>query len=148
MIAVERRRFLAGVACATCCSIVGCVKDEGGQSGAAKEPVYKCAVCGKVMAKDAYCVECNAVAALPGKVHCDQCGMDKDAGVYCGKCNRFMFSDQIECEKAGKTITKGTFCPKKKAYRRLPTAGYCETCKKPFDKATGCPTCQAKAAQG
>ena len=44
-------------------------------------------------------------------------------------------------QRANKTIIKGTFCEKKKVYRRLPTAGYCEKCKKPFDKSTGCPVC-------
>jgi len=145
---MKRREFLAGMACAACCSGIGCVKDEPGQSETANASVYKCPVCGTVMEKDAYCTKCNAVAALAGTVHCELCGMDKTTGTYCAKCNRFMFDDEIKCEKANKTITKGTFCEKKKVYRRLATVGYCETCKKPFDKATGCPVCNASASQG
>lgn len=107
------------------------------------DPVYKCPVCETVMEEDAYCVKCNTVAAAAsaGTVHCDECNMDKKTGTYCGKCNRFMFGDEVKCDKAGKTIIKGTFCPKKKVYRRLPTVGCCETCKMPFDKLTGCPVC-------
>jgi len=139
---MERREFLTGMACVACCSGISCVKDEPSQSETADASVYKCPVCGKVMEKDAYCVKCNTVAALADTVHCDQCDMDKKTGTYCAECNRFLFSDEIRCEKANKTIIKGTFCEKKKVYRRLATVGYCETCKKPFDKTTGCPVCK------
>ena len=140
-IVMERRDFLTGTLSVIFCSGLGCVKEEAGDVATKNDPVYRCPVCEKVMAKDAYCVQCNAVAAVEGTVHCDKCEMDKKIGTYCGKCNRFMFDDEIRCEKADKTIIKGTFCAKKKVYRRLPTVGYCETCQKPFDKITGCPVC-------
>jgi len=140
-IVMERRNFLAGVLGAACCSCISCTKEEPGESSEADTQVYKCPVCGKVMEKDAYCAKCNTVAAVEGTVHCEKCNMDKKAGVYCAECNRFLFDIEIRCEKADKTIVKGTFCEKKKVYRRLPTVGYCETCKKPFDKETGCPVC-------
>jgi len=138
---MERRRLLS-VALGVICSFgLGCVKEEANQVTGENDPVYRCPVCETVMEKDAYCTQCNAVAAIAGTVHCDECDMDKKIGTYCAKCNRFMFDDEIKCDKAGKTIIKGTFCPKKKAYRRLPTVQYCETCKKPFEAATGCPVC-------
>lgn len=138
---MERRNFLAGVLGAACCSCIGCNEKEPTESRETDNQVYKCPVCGKVMEKDAYCTKCNTVAALERTVHCDICNMDKKTGVYCAKCNRFMFADEIKCDKANKTIVKGTFCEKKKVYRRLPTVGYCEKCEKPFDKKTGCPVC-------
>ena len=139
---MERREFLTGVVCAACCSGVGCIKEEPTPSETASGPACTCPVCGKTMEKDAYCAKCNTVAALAGTVHCDQCNMDKKTGTYCAECNRFLFSDEIKCDKANKTIVKGTFCAKKKVYRHLATVGYCETCKKPFDKTTGCPVCK------
>lgn len=138
---MERRHVLLAALGVICCLGLGCVKEEANPTAGEDDAVYKCPVCETVMEKDAYCQQCNAVAAIAGTVHCDECNMDKKAGTYCAKCNRFMFDDEIKCDKAGKTIVKGTFCAKKKAYRRLPTAGYCETCQKPYDAATGCPVC-------
>ena len=138
---MERRDFMKGMACAACCTVVGCVKEEPVSAESKDEPTYMCPVCSTTMEKDAYCSTCNAVAALAGTVHCDKCNMDKKSGTYCGECNRFLFNDEIKCEKANKTIIKGTFCEKKKVYRRLATVGYCDTCQKPFDIQTGCPVC-------
>ncbi len=143
---MDRRGFMKGMAGVACCTVVGCTKEEPIATTKTGEQVYRCPVCNTVMEKDAYCSTCNAVAALAGTVHCDKCDMDKEIGSYCAKCNRFLFDDEIKCDKADKTIIKGTFCAKKKAYRRLATVGYCETCKKPFDKATGCPVCGKKQA--
>ena len=138
---MERRDFLTGTLGVIFCSGLGCVKEEADDVAHENDPVYRCPGCETVMAKDDYCLQCNAVAAVGGTVYCDICEMDKKTGTYCGKCNRFLFDDEIKCEKAGKTIIKGTFCATKKAYRHLPTVGYCETCQIPFDTLTGCPVC-------
>ncbi|MBI9017271.1 MAG: hypothetical protein JEZ07_08435 [Phycisphaerae bacterium] len=140
---MKRREFLASLtACAAAGCIVGC-KSEKETASDPTEPVVKCKcpVCDAEMPQDTYCVKCNAIATVPDKVHCDKCGMDKDAGTYCAKCNRFLLNTEIKCDKSGKTIVKGTYCDEKKQYRRLPTVGYCEKCKKPFDTKTGCTDC-------
>jgi len=147
---MKRRDFIAGSLGVAGFSILGCKKksptkipptETEGEGG-----VYKCPVCGTKMEKDAYCAKCNAIASIPGTYHCDKCDMDKKIGTYCGQCNRFLFADEIYCEKSEKTIVKGTFCEKKKVFRKLSSVGYCEKCKKPFDIATGCLTC--KKSQG
>ena len=107
----------------------GCARFTG---GAAKMEAA-CPGCGKVMAEDAYCQPCNAVATSLGEFKCETCGKVVKAGTYCEKHNRFRFPASVgNCLKCGKE--KGMWCEKCGHYALLPQVTYDAQAGKPMAK--------------
>jgi len=104
----------------------------------------RCPMCLKPMPEGQYCDACNAVSAEPATVFCPKCRKERVVGAYCRKCNRFVFAEEVACE-CGAVATKGTYCPRCKAYAGVPEAAYCPTCRLPYPRALGaCPRCKGK----
>jgi len=141
VIAAACLMVIAGIGCR------GKEKGKGAETKPAGETAAKCPACGMAMAADAYCAKCNAVASDGKMSACPMCKKAMKAGTYCAACNSFAFDLQAKCPGCGAAATKGTFCKACKMYAGLGDIGYCEKCKKPFPKATGCPVCGKPTTQ-
>ena len=128
--------------------IAGCQNSDKDVDTGDKQGVAQCPSCGMKMDAGAYCAKCNAVAAAEGTVRCEMCKKDFKAGEFCEKCNKYMLEGDATCATCGAKGPAGSLCAKCNTYIGVDGAAYCPKCKKPIDKATGCPTCNKADVEG